>query len=126
MKITKKINIMLASLLTVAAIPQTVNAQVNFGQCTSSTLQIDEIISGPGFNSLVRFSSGACGERGLVCFSNENGVDSTVSNRAFAVALTAQATAAEGLFVRWDTETFGCGGDTADTGFPMVFDFRLR
>ena len=121
MKINKKISLLFASLLTVAAIPQAVNAQTNVGQCAGATISVSEVLTGSQFNSLVRFSSGTCGVSGFVCFSNENGADSTVSNRAFAAALTAQATGATNLLVRWDEDTLGCGGT-----FPMVVDMRLR
>jgi len=121
MKINKKINILFASLLTVAGMTQTANAQTNIGQCAGASISVDEILTGPQFNTLVRMSSGSCGVSGFVCFSTENGADTTVSNRAFAAALTAQATEATNILVRWDNDTLGCGGD-----FPMVFDFRVR
>jgi len=121
MKINKKISIVFASLLAVAASSQTVNAQTNLGNCSGVTNQVDEILTGSQFNSLVRFSNGSCGVSGFVCFSNENGVDAAVSNRAFAAALTAQATGATNLQVRWDNDALGCGGN-----FPMIVDMRLR
>ena len=95
----------------------TVYAQT-IGQCTNAT--VDEVFTGSNVSALVRFSNRRCGISGQVCMSAENDLSAADSNRAFASALTAQATGATFSIIRYDQDALGCGG------FPMLTEMRLQ
>ena len=99
------------TLMSTTASAQTI------GQCTDVT--VTEVLTGSDFGALVRFSSGRCGVSGLVCMAAENNLSAADSNRAFASALTAQASGTTFSIVRYDTSSLGCGGN-----FPMLTDMR--
>jgi len=105
---------------TAAVTTTSVSAQV-IGQCTNVT--VSEILTGPVFSGLVRFSDSGCGTSGLVCIAPENDITPAVSNKLFATALTAQATGSSFSIVRYDTGLLGCDGGNG--GFPMATDIRI-
>jgi len=94
-----------------------VSTNVLAQRCES--VQVEDVISGSQFNTLIRTVDRSCGSNGFICLEPIGDLTQTASNQIYAAALTSQASGAD-VTVAWNLGNRGCGNN-----FPVVTEFRV-